>query len=200
MSAAPAPRVVLFDLGGVLLPFERERRIAEIVRRLGCDAAAARAIFDGDLPVRMDLGLADERDYAAAFTALAGRAVEAGEARALILSVFDAPDAAAWALAAALAGRFAVGGFSDNPPFVREVFPPGAALEPMIFSAEIGAMKPSAAAFAAAERIAGASGSDILFLDDAPANVEAALQRGWQAIRYVSAAALRRDLEERGLL
>jgi putative hydrolase of the HAD superfamily len=191
---------VLFDLGGVLLPFDRERRIAEVVRRLGCEAGAARAVFESDLPARMDLGQAGERDYARAFTALAGRSVDEGETRELILSVFEAPDAPTWALATALAPRFTVGGFSDNPPLVREVFPPGAALEPMIFSAEIGAMKPSEAAFSAAERIVHANGPEILFIDDSAANVEAAGRRGWQAIRYVSAAALRRDLEERGLL
>ena len=79
MSGPPAPRVVLFDLGGVLLPFDRERRIAEIARRLGCSAESARAIYDGDLPVRMDLGEADVGDFAAAFTLLAGRSVGAGE-------------------------------------------------------------------------------------------------------------------------
>ena len=200
MSPSRAPCVVLFDLGGVLLPFDRERRVAEIARRLICPPAAVRAIFDGDLPRRMDLGEAHVADFASTFAGLAGRAVGEDEACALILSVFEAPDVALWSLAGELAERVVVGGFSDNPPFVRQAFPPGARLEPMIFSAEIGAVKPTDQAFEAAEAIVGARGPQILFIDDAPANVEAARRRGWDAIRYASVAALRRDLKTRALL
>jgi FMN phosphatase YigB (HAD superfamily) len=194
------PSVILFDLGGVLLPFDRERRVAAMVRRLGVEAAAARALFAGELPGRMDRGEADEADFAEAFGALAGRPVSPDEARELILSVFEVPNADLWALAAALRAHATVGGFSDNPGFVRRVFPPGATLEPMIFSGEIGASKPSQAAFAAAEARAGASGAQILFIDDGPANVEAARRRGWDAILYRSNAALTSALARRRLL
>ena len=120
--------VILFDLGGVLLPFDRERRVAAAVRRLGVDPAAVRAMFAGDLPGRLDRGEAHAADVAAAFAELAGRPVSEDEARALILSVFEPPNAELWALADALRARLAVGGFSDNPGFVRQLFPPGAAL------------------------------------------------------------------------
>ena len=61
------PAAVLFDLGGVFLPFARERRVATIVRQLNVDADDVRELFDGPLPWRMDLGEADETDFAAAF-------------------------------------------------------------------------------------------------------------------------------------
>jgi putative hydrolase of the HAD superfamily len=192
-------RVVLFDLGGVLLPFDRERRVSETARRLGVEAAPVRALFGGDLPGRMDRGEASEADYAAAFSALAGRPVDEDEARDLILSVFEAPNAALWRLAAALRAKARVGGFSDNPAFVRAVFPDGAELDPMIFSAEIGAAKPSDAAFAAAEALTGAAPADILFIDDSEANVVAARARGWDAICYRSHDALVADLAQRAL-
>jgi HAD superfamily hydrolase (TIGR01509 family) len=193
------PAAILFDLGGVLLPFDRERRVRAIVQRLGVTADAVRAVFDGDLPRRMDLGEADAGDFAAAFSALAGRAVSAGEARELILSVFEAPNAALWDRAAALRAQAVVGGFSDNPAFVRAVFPTGAALDPMIFSSEIGAMKPSDAAFTAAEARLARQGADILFIDDSGANVAAALSRGWDAILYQSNGQLAAALGQRGL-
>jgi HAD superfamily hydrolase (TIGR01509 family) len=194
-----APAVILFDLGGVLLPFDRERRVAVAACQLGVHPAAVRALFAGELPGRMDLGAASEADFADAFAGLAGRPVSEDEARALLLSVFEPPNAELWALADVLRGRVGVGGFSDNPAFVRAVFPPGAILDPMIFSSEIGAAKPSEAAFAAAEARAGAAGADIVFVDDMPANVEAARRRGWDAILYRSNAELTTELGRRGL-
>ena len=69
----------------------------------------------------------------------------------------------------------------------------------MIFSSEIAAAKPSEAAFAAAEARVGTRGADILFVDDSPANVEAARRRGWDAILYRSNAELTAELGRRGL-
>jgi HAD superfamily hydrolase (TIGR01509 family) len=194
-----APSAVLFDLGGVLLPFDRERRVAAIVSQLGVEAEDVRELFDGPLPRRLDLGEADETDYAAAFADMAGRPVTPATARALILSVFEAPNDELWRIAAELRRTMVVGGFSDNPAFVAELFPDGAMLEPMIFSCDIRAMKPSDAAFAATEARLGVGGDAVLFIDDGLANVQAARRRGWDAIQFTTNAALVADLAARGL-
>ena len=195
-----SPAAVLFDLGGVLLPFDRERRETVITNRLGVAPEAVRALFNGDLPRRMDLGQADEGDFAAAFSVLAARPVSHDEARTLILSVFETPNLGVWRIADGLRDGRRVGGFSDNPAFVAAVFPEGARLDPMIFSSEIGAVKPRAAAYEAVEARLGLAGDEILFVDDAPANVEGALRRGWDAIRFVSNDQLVGELSARGLL
>ena len=192
-------RAVLFDLGGVLLPFDPERRIRAVCAATGAGSDPVRALFAGDLPGRMDRGEADERHYAAAFSELAGRPVDAEEAIELILSVFAPPPGALWDLAARLAERLRVGGFSDNPAFVRRVFPHGAGLDPMLFSADIRACKPSDAAFAAAEAKLGLPPRAILLVDDSPANVAAALARGWDALHFTGDAALTAALAARGL-
>jgi HAD superfamily hydrolase (TIGR01509 family) len=194
-----APSAVLFDLGGVLAPFDGERRIAAIVKLLGVDANDVRELFDGPLPRQLDLGQADETDFAAAFAEMAGRPIAPSTARTLILSVFEPPNEALWRIAADLRRSVTVGGFSDNPAFVRAVFPDGALLDPMIFSSEIGATKPSEAAFAAAEARLGLGGEAVLFIDDGLANVVAARQRGWDAILFTGNAALMRELAARGL-
>ncbi len=192
-------QAVLFDLGGVLLPFDRERRVAAIVSQLGVDADDVRELFDGPLPRRMDLGEADESDFAAAFAEMSDRPITPATARALLLSVFDPPNAELWRLVAELRRTYVVGGFSDNPAFVASVFPDGALLEPMIFSSEIGAVKPSDAAFAAAEVRLGFGGEAVLFIDDGPANVAAARRRGWDAIPFTDNASLFAELAARGL-
>jgi FMN phosphatase YigB (HAD superfamily) len=191
--------VILFDLGGVLLPFDQERRIAAIVQGLGVGEAAARDFMALDIHRRLDAGDADEDDLAVAFSALAGRAVSPDEACALILSVFEAPNAELWALAEALADRVAVGGFSDNPGFVRQVFPEGAVLDPMVFSSEIRACKPSPAAFRFVEARLGVAPQAILFVDDTAANVDQARARGWDGVVYRSNDQLRGELAARGL-
>ena len=194
-----APRAVLFDLGGVLLPFDPERRIAAIVARTGATPDAARAFMASDLPRRLDTGEADEADLAAAYRAAFGVDLGPAEAADLTLSVFETPNQELWALAAALSARAVVGGFSDNPPFVERVFPPGAVLDPMFFSSRIGACKPSPRAFAAVEAGLGLAPPEILFIDDTAANAQAARGRGWDAIRYRSNAQLIADLAARGL-
>jgi FMN phosphatase YigB (HAD superfamily) len=193
------PKAVLFDLGGVLLPFDRERRVAAIVEQLGVDADDVRELFEGPLPHRMDLGDADEVDFAAAFADLSNRPITPATARDLLMSVFEPPNEELWRLAADLRGTALVGGFSDNPAFVASIFPDGAFLEPMIFSAEIGAAKPTDAAFAAAEARLGFGGEGVLFIDDTPANVAAARRRGWDAILFTDNAALFAELGARGL-
>jgi len=193
------PAAVLFDLGGVLLPFDRERRVATIVRQLNVEVDDVRELFDGPLPRRMDLGEADETDFAAAFAEMAGRPIAPSTARALLLSVFEPPNDELWRLAADLRRRVIVGGFSDNPAFVAELFPDGALLDPMIFSSEIGAVKPSDAAFAAVEARLGLGGEAVLFIDDGSANVAAARRRGWDAILFTGNAALMPELAARGL-
>jgi len=193
------PAAVLFDLGGVLLPFDRERRVAAIVSQLGVEADDVRALFDGPLPRRLDLGEADEGDFAAAFAEMADRPITPATARALILSVFEPPNEALWEIAATLRRAVIVGGLSDNPAFVASVFPDGALLDPMIFSSEIGALKPSDTAFAAAEARLGLGGDAVLFIDDGPANIAAARRRGWDAIRFTDNVALVAELAARGL-
>ena len=67
----------------------------------------------------------------------------------------------------------------------------------MIYSAEVGAAKPDALYFARAfEKLPAAHPSDILFLDDAPANVEAAAAAGWTARLYRNVEDLRAALRD----
>jgi FMN phosphatase YigB (HAD superfamily) len=196
---ALAIRAVLFDLGGVLLPFDRERRIAALVERTGASAEAARAFMALDLHHRLELGEATELDVAAEFAAFFGLRVSPQEAADLLCSVFEAPNHELWALAARLRRRAAVGGFSDNPSLVVQVFPDDAFLEPLFLSCEIGACKPSDASFEVVEAALGVAAQQILLIDDTLANVEAARARGWDAIHFTANAALMAELAQRGL-
>lgn len=193
------PQVVLFDLGGVLLPFDPALRVRSVAEALAIEAAAAAAALSPELFAALDLGQATVADFAAAFAHVAGRAVDDAEAEALILSVFEAPHAALWGLVEELRSTVTVGGFSDNPPFVATMFPAGAWLEPMFWSAELGVAKSSASAFAEVERRLGLDPASIFFVDDAPGNIARALDRGWQAAQFTTISALTAELSARGL-
>jgi HAD superfamily hydrolase (TIGR01509 family) len=126
--------------------------------------------------------------------------VPPAETRALILSVFGPPNLPLWDLVTALSKRVAVGGFSDNPAFVRALFPPGAVLEPMFWSAELGLSKAGPEAFAAVTVRLGVDPAAILFIDDSAANVAEAKTAGWDTIQFFSNDQLVAALEDRGLV
>jgi FMN phosphatase YigB (HAD superfamily) len=193
-------RAVLFDLGGVLLPFDQERRVRAIAERTGAEPGAVRAFMASDIHHRLDRGEADQHGLAAAFSGLAGRDVAPSEARELILSVFEAPNARLWALAKGLRDRFIVGGFSDNPAFVQGVFPAGAWLDPMFWSSELQLTKRSPEAYAVVQAQLGLTPETILFIDDTLANVEQARRMGWEAIGFVSNDKLFAELAAREIL
>jgi len=193
-----APEVVLFDLGGVLLPFDRERRVRTLSRALKVTPERARDFMRSEVHGRLDLGQADEDELIRSLSDLAGWPVPREAGLALILSVFEAPNVALWELAAGLKARVRVGGFSDNPVFVREVFPDGHALEPMFWSAELGLTKADARAYAEVEARLGVNPEAILLIDDSPGNVALARDIGWDAIHFRANAQLVGELAERG--
>ncbi|MFG6446911.1 HAD family hydrolase [Roseateles sp. BYS180W] len=69
-----------------------------------------------------------------------------------------------------------------------------------VFSSRVKQSKPQQPIFDEALRRIGAPAAECLFLDDHPANVEAARALGWQAELFTSADALRPLLRARGLL
>lgn len=70
-----------------------------------------------------------------------------------------------------------------------------AAFDHIIFSSWIGAVKPEPGAFQAAVETLGRPADQIVFIDDRPENVQAAVASGLRGIRFTSAAELRAALE-----
>jgi putative hydrolase of the HAD superfamily len=64
----------------------------------------------------------------------------------------------------------------------------------LFFSHRLGCRKPDPAAFTTVAGLLGASGEEITFVDDSPANVAAAREAGWRSFRYRDAADLRRGV------
>jgi putative hydrolase of the HAD superfamily len=69
-----------------------------------------------------------------------------------------------------------------------------------LFSGRVKQIKPSAGIYAMAEQHFGARPEELLFIDDHPANVDAALALDWQSFLFTDPASARRELVSRRLL
>ncbi len=69
----------------------------------------------------------------------------------------------------------------------------------LVLSHEVGFRKPCADIYAHCHTIAGSTPRQCLFIDDLPANVEAARACGWQGIVYHRGLDLRRELQRLGI-
>ncbi len=83
---------------------------------------------------------------------------------------------------------------SVHHPEIAEIF------EDVVVSGFEGIMKPQREIYDRLCQRNGLAPSECLFIDDSPSNVTGAREAGWQGHHFTDAAALRRDLTERGML
>ena len=190
--------ILVFDLGGVLLPFDPERRVIAMANALGLAHADVLRFLTSGVAEELDLGACELAASAARMAMLAGRPVTPALAKDLWLSVFETPNLALWDLVARLRVRTRTYALSDNPSFVSDVFPRQDAFDRVFWSAEFGMTKPASEIFAKISYETTTAPADITFIDDSAANVEAARACGWDALLFASNAQLLNDLARRG--
>lgn len=83
---------------------------------------------------------------------------------------------------------------------ITEAYPALGRLQGVMISGDEGVCKPDAAIFRRCEARFGFTSDQALFFDDSASNVEGARAAGWDAERFTSAAAARAALVSRGLL
>lgn len=190
MNAA-APRGIAFDWGGVFTVGTFDgRAIARLARLYGVAEAELRPRYL-ELMERFEVGAFDLPAFAEKLSHEVGREVDAGAFRAAFL---DAPleRPAAYALLAGIPEGVVVGMLSNNVPVLCDRVrddPRTARIERFVFSNEIGARKPDAAAFGALCTAMGLAPHEIVFVDDAVANVEAARELGFRPLLLDTPAA-----------
>jgi HAD superfamily hydrolase (TIGR01509 family) len=172
--------ILVFDLGGVLLPFNQQRRVIAMVNALGWASADVLQFLTSGIAEELDRGECGLDALAARMAGLARRPVTAAQAKDLWLSVFETPNLELWDLVAQLRARTRTYALSDNPSFVSEVFPRQDAFDRVFWSAELGMTKPAREIFARVGNETGTAPADITFVDDGAANVEAACAFGWE--------------------
>jgi len=185
-------KAVVFDLGKVLVDFDYGIAARTLAAKSTSSANEVRAIIDqtpllfryestqmttGEFyeEVRRRIGYRGDFDEFAAsfgdiFTEIPAMTALHAEMRARQLPTFILSNT----------NEIAVGHIRRNFPFF-------ARFTDYVFSFEHGVLKPEDRIYEITEQRTDCRGSEILFLDDKPENVAAAVQRGWRAICHHNA-------------
>lgn len=197
--------VVLFDLGGVVCPFDHGSRLHTLAADCGLTADEVdRRVWRNGLARAFDAGEYTSEQWYAIVRDRLGLRMDRERFEDVVLGALSS-DAAVLAIVDAVRGHRPTALLTDNPPLLRDAmatrFPEVVSrFEPMLFSCDLRALKPSPEAFAAALARLGRPPERVLFIDDTSANVDAARALGMAAIHYTGAEALRAALSERGLI
>lgn len=190
------PSLLLFDLDGVLVDYDREVRVRHLARATGAEPERVwQALFESGLEARFDAGTVETGAYLTELGQALGGVVDIAAwtaARAASMRL----DAATVALLQHLAQRHDVALLTNNGCLLIEqlnvLIPPLAPLfrGRALCSASLGRRKPDAEAYLRAVRELGHEPASTLFLDDVPANVEGARRAGLRAEHVPSPARL----------
>jgi 2-haloacid dehalogenase len=181
------PRVVVFDLGKVLVDFDYTIAARNIVARSAVTMPQIKEFLDhSPLLFRYETGLMTKQqffDEVRAFTKFQGDIEEFG---LLFGDIFTAMPRMIELHAALRAKGVPCYIFSNTNELavahIRRAFPFFAGFDGYVFSYEHGAMKPQPRLYEVVEEMTGRRGDQILYLDDRAENVAAGAARGWQAI------------------
>ncbi len=203
-AMGPRPRLLLFDLDGVLVEYRRELRCQHLARAIGADPASVQqALFQSGLENRSDRGELELDDYLDALRSQYGLQVPR-EAFIAARRASTRPRPEMVALCESLRRQAALAIFSNNGRWLVQNFARIAApLAPLfasriLCSAELGLCKPDPQAYLACLQELGFQPGSTLFIDDNADNVVAARTVGLSALQFESVPALRSALAELG--
>jgi len=186
-----APRGIAFDWGGVFTVGTFDgRAITRLARLYGVPEADLRPHYL-ELMELFEVGGFDLPAFTERVSRAVGRDADEGAFREAFLGA-PLERSATYALLAGIPDGYAVGMLSNNVPVLCDRVrddPRTARIERFVFSNEIGARKPDAVAFMALAESMRLAPHEIVFVDDAVGNVEAARTLGFQALLLDTAAA-----------
>ncbi len=200
---------IVFDLGGVVVKLNIEGALGELARRSETDGNLIRSFMgardeSGLSPdEKLQIGLFGIDEYVATLNQALRRRLSREEIIDLRLQVIQGEDEDVLEIIRALSSQWKVACFSNTHALhwdhMVANYRSFNLWRHTIASHLIQAAKPDSKAFAIVCRELEASPGELLFIDDALANVEAARAVGWRAIHFKGAAALREELQEYGV-
>ena len=206
-------RTLVFDIGGVVVHWQPLQLMQQVLPQQAHDESSARAVA-----AAVFQGLAPGSDWAEfdrghiGPAALAQRIAErTGYAVSSLLALIAAIPGHIQPMptSVALLERVRAAGhrltlLSNMPrPYadhLEATQPCFGWFEARVFSGRVGLMKPERAMFVHAQAALALDLDQALFIDDHPANIEAARSFGWQALRFESAAQCEAALRRNGWL
>jgi HAD superfamily hydrolase (TIGR01509 family) len=199
------PRIIVFDLGKVLVDFDYSiagRRISAKSKSLADDVS--RFISQSPLLLKYETGLITRQQFYDEICRATGYCGPIDEFAEFFADIFT-PIGPMVQLQTDLRSRgFPTYIFSNTNELaiahIRKNFAFFSNFDGYVLSYEHGAMKPDAALYEVVERLSGGRGAEILYLDDRAENVEAGAARGWNIILQESADKSIAATQELGLL
>lgn len=201
----PKPKVVVFDLGRVLLDFDYRDTEAKLAARSNLPAdEIARLFHHATLLGRYERGLLTSAQFFAEFGAATGYCGSFAEFEEIFADIF-APIPSMIGLPAAIRAQgVPVFIFSNTNEIavthVRRLHPFFNHFDGYILSYEHGAMKPDDRLYQVVEDTTGHRGREVLYLDDLAENIATGARRGWQVIQHKTPEATKETLRSVGLL
>lgn len=187
------PKVVLFDLGKVLVDFDFSIAARKIFSRsLRPPEKLQDLIQTSPLLAQFESGQISNEQFYEEVCQAADYQGTFAEFTTMFGDIFsEIPEMIALHARVGAAG-FPTWIFSNTNDLavshIRKSYPFFGNFDGYFLSYELGVMKPAAGIYEAAERTTGFRGGEILYLDDHRPNVEAGTARGWQTIQHVSPA------------
>jgi putative hydrolase of the HAD superfamily len=198
------PKVLLFDLGGVLVDFAGLRQLPAMLAR-PMPAALVRQKWVVSPAVRQfESGRCTDLEFARMFIEEWSLDLTAERFVAHFRNWVAAPFPETAALLGALEGRHALACLSNTNALHWQAVKQMPALRPVLerpfLSFELGVMKPDPAIYAHVVRGLGCEPAEVAFFDDGPENVEGARAAGLSAHLAQGPVHLRQVLTQLGLL
>ena len=193
--------VVVFDLGEVLVPSARV--FEELTGELG---VTRESLAEAYWPGRRDYDLGGDGDhYWSEVLARLGKAPDVGaRVRDLDAQKWSQLPEASATLLATVAGTpgVRVGVLSNAPAALAAAVraaPWSAVVDTLVFSADLGLVKPDLRIYAAADAAYGCDPAEVIFFDDQADNVAAARAHGWNAHQWAGVQSALARLHEYGI-
>lgn len=200
------PKFVYFDMGNVILNFDRGHAYRAMADVTGADVEHVRSALEaGGLMEQLERGRIDWPAFHAEFS----RRTNTTSGRDDLAFAYSDMFTLSAGMLPVIAGLERSGirlGILSNTSAVHwsHVQKSGYAILPgcferLVLSHEIGWLKPEREIFDHATAVADVNPGDIFFCDDLPEHVEAARTAGWDAELFTAPAVLADQLERRGL-
>jgi len=196
-------KTIIFDLGGVLIPFDSRRSF--VAMEPLCDYSAEEIpgiLRQTDLIRRFETGLVESQEFAAELSSLLGLRVSYEEFCNLWTRPFLPEALVPPEVVERLHRKYRLIALSNTNPIhfeaVQRIYPFLVHFDDFVLSYQVGCLKPSASIYEEAIRRAGCLPGECLYIDDAEAYVAAAAGLGINAAQFRDAASLAEILADYG--
>lgn len=196
------PKYFYFDLGNVLLYFDHDIAFRRMAKIAGCSHQDMRSIvMDGGLQIAYETGHISGQDFIHRISDQLGRSLPVEDMLEAAADMFVANVHILPVMQRIKEIGLPIGLLSNTCEahwkwIVSNRYPQSQNwFRDIVLSYEVKSMKPDHGIYIHAEKLAGVAPEEIYFTDDREDNVQAALDRGWNAEVFVNADRLMKTID-----